>query len=301
MQFVKRILLFLCLNILVVTTISAFLAMFHVQPYLNQYGLDMPSLAVFCLIWGMGGAFMSLLLSRATTKWFYGVQLIDEAHCSERERWLVQVVNRLCRQAGINSMPEVGIYQSQEANAFATGPSQSRALVAVSSGLFDLMNDEEIEGVLGHEITHIANGDMVTMTLVQGVINAFVMFASRIIAYAITRNEKSRSNAGYYLVSMLLQWVFLILGAILVAFYSRHRECRADDGGAKLAGRGKMIHALEALQRTYDQIDYKAQPAAQTMKISSQPRGIWAVFCTHPPLEERIARLRKQSGAIISS
>jgi len=298
MQIAKRIFLFLALNILVMTTLSILLAVFHVQPYLTQYGLSIPDLAAFCLIWGMGGAFISLALSRAIAKWSYGVQLIDPDNCSEKERWLVQTVHSLCERAGINTMPEIGIYQSEEANAFATGPTKSRALVAVSSNLFNLMNGEEIEGVLGHEISHVANGDMVTMTLLQGVVNAFVMFASRIIAYAITRGDSKsdRSGMAFYLVSMLLQIVFLILGSILVAFYTRGRECKADDGGAQLAGKNKMIAALEALQRTYPALDVRAQPAAQTMKISCQPTGIWRLFSTHPPLAERIARLRNQLG-----
>lgn len=300
MQFAKRIFLFLALNVLVVTTISIILSLLHVQPYLNEYGLSIPDLAVFCLVWGMGGAFISLFMSRAIAKWSYGVQLIDPNNCSSKERWLVETVQKLCRQAGIETMPEIGIYISDEANAFATGPTKSRALVAVSSGLFELMNSDEIEGVLGHEISHITNGDMVTMTLLQGVVNAFVMFLSRIIAFTLTRdrdsNSRSDNSTAFYLVSMVLQTVFLILGSILIAFYNRKRECGADDGGAHLAGKNKMIAALEALQRTYDVVDSRAQPAAQTMKISSKPHGIWMLFATHPPLEERIARLRNQVG-----
>ncbi len=297
MQIAKRILLFLGLNILVVTSISILLAVFHVQPYLTSYGLDIPSLAVFCLIWGMSGSLISLALSRVMAKWSYGVQLINPANCSQKEAWLIQTVNRLSEEAGINTMPEIGIYESSEANAFATGPTKNRALVAVSSGLFNLMNGDEIEGVLGHEISHVVNGDMVTMTLLTGVVNAFVMFASRLIAYVVTRDSKSRDNSlAYFGISMVLQIVFMMLGSILIAFYTRHRECRADDGGARLAGRNKMIDALEALQRTYPEIDTRAQPAAQTMKISCQPQGIWKLFATHPPLSERIARLRNELG-----
>jgi heat shock protein HtpX len=297
MQFAKRILLFLVVNILVVTAISVLLSIFNVQPYLNQYGLNMGSLAVFCLIWGMAGSFISLLMSRAMAKWMYGVQVIDPANCSSEEQQILQTVYGICKRAGLTTMPEVGIYQSNEANAFATGPSASRALVAISSGLFSTMNSDEIEGVLGHEVTHITNGDMVTMTLLQGVVNAFVMFISRVIAFALTRSSsggRERSGASFYLITMLLQSVLMILGAIVVASYSRRRECSADDGGARLAGRDKMIHALQALQRTYDRIDMHAQPEAQTLKISSAPMGIWALFSTHPPLEERIARLRNQ-------
>jgi heat shock protein HtpX len=297
MQLAKRIFLSVFLNILVVAAISILLSVFNVQPYLSQYGLNLPTLVIYCLIWGMAGSLISLAMSRATAKSVYGVQLIEPTNCSARERWLVQMVERLCRQAGIKTMPEIGIYESNEANAFATGPSESRALVAVSSGLFNLMNEDEIEGVLGHEITHITNGDMVTMTLLQGVINAFVMFAARIIALIVTRrgrDDDSRGNFSFYIVTDILQSVLLFLGGIVVATYSRHRECKADDGGAKLAGRGKMIDALEALKRTFDQLDSRAQPEAQTMKISCEPQGIWKLFSTHPPLDERIARLRAE-------
>ncbi len=254
MQLGKRILLFLALNIIVVTTISVILAVLHVQPYLTQYGLNIPSLAIFCLIWGFAGSFISLAMSRAVAKWSYGVQLIDPNNCSPKERWLVDLVRRLCSKAGIDTLPEIGIYQSEEANAFATGPSKSRALVAVSSGILNLMNADELEGVLGHEISHVANGDMVTMTLLQGVVNAFVMFASRLIAYAVTRGDSKsdRNDWAFYLVSMLLQVVFMFFGYLLIVFYNRKRECKADDGGAQLAGKNKMIGALEALRRTSD-------------------------------------------------
>ncbi len=296
MGLVKRIFLFVGINILVVTTISALLAVLHVQPYLTEYGLSIPDLAVFCLIYGMAGSLISLALSRAIAKWVYGVKLINPSSCTAKEKWLVDTVNNLSRRSGLPAMPEVGIYQSDEANAFATGPTKSRALVAVSSGLFDLMSNDEIEGVIGHEISHVANGDMVTMTLVQGIINAFVIFASRVIAYVLTRNSKN-NDGGYYLISMVLQTILLILAAIPIAYYSRARELKADDGGAKLAGREKMAEALEALQRTVDRVDSHAQPAAQAMKISSKPSGIWQLWSTHPPLEERIARLRNKRSA----
>lgn len=289
----KRILLYLGLNILIVMTISLLLAVFHVQPYLTRYGLSVPDLAIFSLVWGMSAALIQLGLSRAMAKWVYGVKLIDTGHCSQQERELVDMVHDLCRRAGLSVMPEVGIYQSSEANAFATGPTRSRALVAVSSGLFKLMDQDEMRGVLGHEISHVTNGDMVTMTLLTGVVNAFVMFLSRLIAYAMARGSRN-SQGTYILVQMLLQFVFLILGSMLIAAYSRHRECRADDGGAHLAGREKMIKALEALQRTYDRVDVGSQPALQAMKMSCKPQGIFRLFSTHPPLEDRIARLKQE-------
>ncbi|MBI4533235.1 MAG: protease HtpX [Candidatus Melainabacteria bacterium] len=291
MSIAKRIFLFIGLNILIITTISVLLAVFNVQPYLTQYGLDYVNLAIFCLIWGMGGAFISLALSRAIAKWSYGITLINPATSSAAERQLIEMVHGLCRKAGLEVMPEIGIYQSDEVNAFATGPTKSRALVAVSSGLLNNMTGDEIEGVLGHEVSHITNGDMVTMTLLQGVVNAFVMFLSRVIAYVVTRGDKD-SRGVYWIVTFVLQTVFLILGSMLIALYSRHRETRADEASAQLGGREKMIRALEALKRTQERLDPRAQPAMQTLKISTEPKGIWRFFATHPPLDERIAHLR---------
>jgi len=194
-------------------------------------------------------------------------------------------------------MPEVGIYDSPEVNAFATGPTKNRALVAVSSGLLNRMGRDQVEGGLGHEVAHVANGDMVTMTLIQGVVNAFVMFLARAIAFAVAqgmrRDDEGRSfsHGTYYIVQFVLEIVFMILGSILVAFVSRWREFRADHGGARLAGREKMIAALEALRRNYELIDPQAQPAVQSLKISGRG-GFLKLFSTHPPVEERIAALR---------
>ncbi len=291
MSFGKRILLFLGLNILIAITFTVLLSIFRVEPYISQYGLNITQLAVFSLIWGMTVALINLALSRAVAKMMYGVKLIDTAKCSDRERWLVLTVQNLVRKAGLKDMPEVGVYQSEEANAFATGPTKSRSLIAVSSGLLTLMNNEEVEGTLGHEISHIANGDMVTMSLLQGVVNAFVFFIARVITYVILRNSRE-SWLVNTIVMIGLQFVLMLLGAILVSVYSRRRECDADDGGVRLAGREAMIKSLEALQRTYERVDPRAQPALQNLKISSQPQGIWKLFATHPPLDERIARLK---------
>src|SRR5262249_22027629 len=185
---------------------------------------------------------------------------------------------------------------SAELNAFATGPSKSRALVAVSTGLLQRMRTDEMRGALGHEISHVANGDMVTMALLQGIMNAFVMFLSRVIAYAVTIGRDRQSSLGslaYFLVRFVLEIVLMFLGSIVIAWFSRLREYRADAGGAKLASKEEMIGALEVLRRTLDGVD-TSQPALATMKISSKPSGIWKLWSTHPPLEERIARL--QSG-----
>lgn len=299
MAWAKRIFLFLAVNILVMFTVSILLNVLGVQPYLTSYGLNYQSLLAFCFIWGMGGAFISLALSRVMAKWMMGVKVIDPNERNPDLQALVQRVHQLAKAAGLGTMPQVGIYESPEVNAFATGPTKSRSLVAVSTGLLHRMNRNEADGVLGHEVAHIANGDMVTMTLVQGVVNAFAMFLARVIAFAISQMGRSEDERGgafsggtYFLVQFALEMVFLTLGSLVVAWFSRLREYRADKGGARLAGRDKMIAALEALRRNYELIDTQAQPAAQTLKISNRGSGIFRFFSTHPPLEDRIARLR---------
>lgn len=297
MTWLKRIGLFLMVNFLVVMTISVILNVLGVRPYITAYGLDYESLMIFCLIWGMGGAFISLAMSRMMAKWMMGVRLINANTQDAELRDVVQMVNELARAARLPAMPEVGVYDSPEVNAFATGPSKSRSLVAVSTGLLERMPREQVRGVLGHEVAHIANGDMVTMTLIQGVVNAFVMFLARVIAFALTMSrdgdERQGPSASYYIVQFVLEMVFMVLGSMVVAWFSRYREYRADAGGARLAGRDSMIQALEGLRRTFDDVDPNAQPAVQALKISSRPGGILRLFSTHPPLEDRIERLRR--------
>jgi heat shock protein HtpX len=301
MAWLKRIGLFLAVNILVMITISLILNVLGVKPYLSAQGIDYESLLVFCLVWGMGGAFISLGLSRIMAKWMMGVKVIPADTRDPELRQLMQTVHELARAARLPAMPEVGVYESVEVNAFATGPTKSRSLVAVSTGLLHRMGPAEVKGVLGHEVAHIANGDMVTMTLIQGVVNAFVMFLARAIAFAITMagnkdgEERSGPGMSYYLVQFGLEIAFMILGSIVVAWFSRYREYRADAGGAKLAGRASMISALEGLQRTFDAVDPNAQPAVAALKISSRPGGIMRLFSTHPPLEERIERLKRNA------
>jgi heat shock protein HtpX len=297
----KRIVLFLALNFVIVMTISLIMRVFGVQPYITAYGINYQSLLIFCFIWGMGGALISLALSRVMAKWMMGVQVIDPQTRDSYLQDVVQMVHQLCRSAGITKMPQVGIYDSPEVNAFATGPTKNRSLVAISTGLLNRMSRDQVEGVLGHEVTHISNGDMVAMTLIQGVVNAFVMFAARAIAFAIAQSGRSDdrdrgfSPMMYWVLTMVLEIVFMILGSIVVASFSRWREYRADKGGARLAGREKMISALQALQRTYEYVDPNTQPAVATLKISSRPMGIWKLFSSHPPLSDRIARL--EAGA----
>ncbi|MFZ3231413.1 MAG: protease HtpX [Pseudobdellovibrio sp.] len=298
MAMFKRIGLFIAVNALVIVTLSIVLNVLGVKPYITAYGLDYQSLMMFCLVWGMGGAFISLALSRIMAKWLMGVKVIPVETQDPELRDLIHVVYALSRAANLTTMPEVGIYESNEVNAFATGPSKARSLVAVSTGLLRRMKPEEIKGVIGHEVAHIANGDMVTMTLVQGVVNAFVMFLARAIAFALTMNkdegeQRSGTPMSFYITQFVLEIGFMFLGSIVVAWFSRHREYRADSGGARLAGRENMIQALEGLKRTFDDVDSSAQPAVQSMKISSRQGGIMKFFSSHPPLDERIHRLKQ--------
>ncbi|MBI3236398.1 MAG: protease HtpX, partial [Chlamydiales bacterium] len=292
MAFARRIFLFLAINALVVITLSLILSIFHIQPFLNKYGLDIPSLAIFCLIWGMGGAFISLLLSRQMAKWMLRIHLIDPRTTRSEEKTLLQTVYRLAQDAHLPEMPQVGIYESSEPNAFATGPSKRKSLVALSSGLLKRMTPQEIEGVIAHEISHIANGDMVTMTLLQGIVNAFVMFLARILAYACSGLGKSRENNSsggsyfsYVLFVLFFEVVFMVLGSIVIAYFSRLREFRADRGGADLAGKNKMIAALESLKKMQNMRDPQMQQTSlQAFKISTPEKSRWLhLFATHPP------------------
>ena len=300
-QMGKRIFLLLAVNILVMTTITVILGLLGAGGYFPQGGLS--GLAVFCLVWGFAGAFISLALSRLMAKWMMGVQVIPPNTTDPGLRELVDTVHELARRAGLPALPEVGVYDSPDVNAFATGPTKSRALVAVSTGLLRKMRSHEVAGVLGHEVAHIANGDMVTMTLIQGIINAFVLFLSRVLAFVISQALRSRDDRGsgwlQYLLVMVFQIVFSILGSVVVCWFSRMREFRADAGGVQLAGRESMVDALRGLQRLYNpQIateETQRSQAFQSLKISGSSRGLMALFATHPPIEQRIGRL--QSGA----
>lgn len=291
----KRVVLFLAVNVLVVLTISVIMSVLGVRPYLSQQGIDYQSLLIFCLIWGMGGSFISLGLSRIMAKRMMGVQVLSPDSREPHEQELLNTVRRLAQGAGI-PMPEVGVYESDDLNAFATGPSKSRSLVAVSSGLLHRMDRNQVDGVLGHEISHIANGDMVTMTLLQGVVNAFVMFLARVIAWGVAQATRRDDDEGisygiFYAVQFVLEIVFMVLGSMVVAAFSRYREFRADAGGASLAGRESMIQALQALQRN-TQIEQDEAPASIAAFRIYNGQGIARFFASHPPLEERISRLR---------
>lgn len=295
----KRIFLFMAVNILVVATISMLMSLLGISSGMGPVGVQYAPLLGFCFLWGMVGSLISLMLSRKMAKWMMGVQLVT---VEGPHKNLVETIYRLSRRAGLTEMPEVGIYQSEVLNAFATGPTRNRSLVAVSSGLMASMNEREIEGVLAHEVAHIANGDMVTMALVQGVVNAFVMFFSRIAAFAISqamRNSDDRESRPNPFVQMMLVFVldiiFGILAAPIVAWFSRYREYRADRGGADLAGKDKMIAALEALSRSYPQLEMATEevnPNFKSMQISSK-NSLFALFSSHPPLSERISILKR--------
>jgi heat shock protein HtpX len=292
MAFAKRMFFFFLTNALVMVSISLFLNF-----VLPMFGIRLdPSsllgLLAMCFVWGFAGSIISLLMSKTMVKMSMGVKVIDPVNSSGQERSLLNMVYRISERAGLPKMPEVGIYESQDINAFATGRSRSSSLVAVSTGLLTRMNENEVEGVIGHEIAHVANGDMVTMTLIQGVVNSFAMFFSRIVSRIVASSfdEKSR-----YMVQMVLTIVldiaFSVLGSFVVAYFSRIREFRADAGGAKYAGREKMIAGLQKLRATFDQLEPDTTSSA-TLKISSRPAGIMALMSTHPPLEERIRRLQ---------
>jgi heat shock protein HtpX len=288
----KRILLFVATNLAIMFTLTIILGILGIGGYVGPGGqLNYVSLMVFCLVWGMVGSFISLLLSRWMAKNAMGVQLVDGRTGREELDWLYATVHQLTDRAGL-PMPEVGIYESPEVNAFATGASKSRSLVAVSTGLLRTMRRDEVEGVLAHEVSHIGNGDMVTLTLIQGVINAFVMFFARVIAN-IVRNAMDSRMAGLvsFIVLIVLQIALGILGSMIVAWFSRAREFRADAGAATLAGKGKMISALERLQQNTQMIETD-HPALATMKIAGA-RGWMSLLSTHPPLEARIAALRE--------
>jgi heat shock protein HtpX len=295
----KRVFLFLLTNFLVIATISVLLRVLGVQPFLTAQGLDYWQLMVFCLVWGMGGAFISLLLSRWMAKRAMGVQVLDPNSTDPGAQKLLQTIARLAQGANI-PMPEVGVYDSPDINAFATGPSKKRSLVAVSTGLLSKMDREEVEGVLGHEIAHIANGDMVTMTLIQGVVNAFVMFLARVIAFALAQALRRDDSEGistglFFVTTFVLEMVFMVLGSIVVFWFSRQREFRADAGGASLAGRGAMVRALQRLQAESERVQPQTAPSVATLAISGRA-GFARLFSTHPSLEERIQRLQSATA-----
>ncbi|PYZ91704.1 protease HtpX [Salipaludibacillus keqinensis] len=302
----KRFMLFILTNILVMTTIVIVWSLItrftdisgSFEDGSGGLGINYVSLMVFSLLVGFIGSFFSLAISRWVAKKMMKVKVLDpDGQLSRREQAVVEKVHRLSRAAGLAHMPEVGIYQSPEVNAFATGPSKKRSLVAVSAGLLDNMDDNAVEGVIAHEVAHVANGDMVTMTLLQGVVNTFVVFFSRIAAILVSRLVRSEMQFIVRFAAIIIfQILFSILGSMVVMAYSRYREFHADRGGADLAGRDKMAHALRSLKAHVDRATVKDRTddsAIQTMKISGKG-GMSKLFSSHPDLDERIARLEQR-------
>ena len=291
----KRIFLFILTNLAVILVLSVVLNLLGVDRVLDAQGidLDLTNLLVFAAVFGFGGAFISLAMSKWTAKRMTGAQVIATPRTSE-EVWLVQTVKRHADRAGIG-MPEVAVYEAPDPNAFATGMRRNSALVAVSTGLLRLMNRDQVEAVLAHEISHVANGDMVTLTLVQGVVNTFVIFFSRVVGHFVDRvvfkTERGHGPA-FLITTIVAQIVFGILASIIVMWFSRQREFKADAGSAALAGREKMIGALRQLQRTVQLPHLPDQMAA--FGISGAPgEGLKRLFMTHPPLQERIEALSR--------
>ncbi len=291
----KRIFLFLVTNMAILVVISITLRLLGVDRIMNQSGgLNFNALLVMSMVMGFAGSLISLFMSKWMAKRSVGAQVI-EAPSNATEQWLFNTVKRQAEQAGIG-MPEVAIYDSPEINAFATGWNRNNALVAVSTGLMNQMTQDEAEAVLGHEISHVANGDMITLTLIQGVVNTFVIFFSRIVGYVVDRvilkNERGEGPA-FFIVSMIAQLVLGVLANMIVMWFSRHREFHADTGGANLAGRQKMIAALERLKLNQEQA---ALPQAVAAFGISGGGSFSRLFMTHPPLEERIEALRRAVG-----
>ena len=289
---VKRIFLFILTNILVITTISIVISVLGVGSYITETGIDLGTLLVFSAVVGFSGSLISLLMSRWMAKTMMNVRVLDpEGSLNPTERAIVEKVHRLARTAGITKMPEVGIYDSREVNAFATGPSKNRSLVAVSTGLLYEMDENAVDGVLAHEVAHIANGDMVTMTLLQGVVNTFVVFLARVAAWAASRFVKEEmAPIVHFIAVIVFQIAFSILGSLVVFAFSRYREFHADRGGADLVGKDKMIHALKMLKAYTNRIQTENQASVATLKVSGK-RGASLLFSTHPDLDDRIQRL----------
>jgi len=288
----KRIVLFLATNLAIVLVLSISMRLLGVEPYLNAQGLNLSSLLVFAAVMGFGGAFISLAISKWMAKKSVGAQVIT-APRTPTEQWLVQTVARQAEAAGIK-MPEVAIWESPDVNAFATGMSKNRSLIAVSTGLLQKMTREEAEAVLGHEMAHVANGDMVTLALIQGVVNTFVLFLSRVIGHTVDRvifRTENGHGPAFWVTVIIADLVLGILASIIVMWFSRQREFRADTGGARLAGRGAMIAALERLASLHPQ-PLPDKMAAFGIAGGGVPGGIKRLFMTHPPLAERIAALR---------
>ena len=288
----KRILLFVVTNLAVMLVLGIAASLLGVNRFLTSNGLNLGMLLGFSLLMGFGGAIISLLMSKPIAKWSTGAKVINDS-ADPTHRWIVGTVEGFAKKSGIG-MPEVAIYEG-EANAFATGAFKNSALVAVSTGLLHSMNREEVEAVIAHEVAHVANGDMVTMTLIQGVMNTFVVFLSRVIGYfvdkVVLKNERDGAGIGYYITTIVLDIVLGVLAAIIVAWFSRVREYRADSGAAALMGRKQPM--INALARLGGMDPGQLPQSVAAMGISSRPNGLMALFSSHPPIEDRIRALQQ--------
>jgi heat shock protein HtpX len=292
----KRIFLFLATNLAVMLVLSVAVRVLGLDQYLHAQGGNLGGLLAFAAVFGFGGAFISLAMSKWIAKRSMGVRIIEQP-TNATEQWLVATVRAHAEQAGIR-MPEVGIFDSPQPNAFATGARRNAALVAVSTGLLRHMRQNEVDAVLGHEIAHVANGDMVTLTLIQGVVNTFVIFLARIIGNLVDRavfNNREGRGPAYFVSVIVAELVLGVLASAIVMWFSRYREFRADAGGARLAGRQNMIAALERLQQAADE-PLPAQMRAFGIK-GGKAAGLARLFTSHPPLQDRIAALRSAQGA----
>ncbi len=290
----KRVLLFVGTNLAILVVLGLVVSVLGVGRFLGPDGIDLGALLVFAAIFGMGGSFISLAISKWVAKRSVGAQVIEQPR-SAAEQWLVETVRTQAQRAGI-AMPEVAIYRSPEPNAFATGPSRNNSLVAVSTGLLESMSRDEVEAVLAHEVSHVANGDMVTMALIQGVLNTFVIFIAKVVGYLVDRALQGNNSQyhgpgiGYWVTSIVAEIVLGILASVIIMWFSRQREFRADSGGASLAGREKMVAALERLRSAHEPSHLPDQMAA--FGIKGGGGTLARLFMSHPPLEERIAALR---------
>lgn len=297
MAFLKRILLLFFVNLCVVLTVSLVTGWLGLDVYMTSHGMNYQHLAVFCLIWGMASALISLALSRKMAQWMMGVHIINPLQATNAEKKLLSDVHYLARRAGMSDMPQVGIFHSSSPNAFATGPTAKRSLVAVSDSLLSALSEDEVQAVLGHEITHITNGDMITMTVLQGLINGFVMFLARAAAFICSRalssgrsrNSRDASPFVYYGLVFLFEILFMMIGMLIIAAFSRRREYRADAGGAGLTSRLAMVGALKALDSHAQAV--RASGGYETLQIQGKRSRWLSLLATHPPLEDRIAHL----------
>ena len=296
----KRILLLVATNVAVLIVLSVVMRLLGLESILNDQGtaLDLQALLVFSAVIGFAGSFISLAISKWMAKRSTGAHVIDTPR-NATERWLFETVERQARAAGIKC-PEVAVYDSPDVNAFATGPSRNNSLVAVSTGLLNSMDKASVEAVLGHEVSHVANGDMVTLTLIQGIVNTFVIFLSRVVGFVVDRvlfKTERGYGPGFFIASLVAQLVLGVLASTIVMWFSRQREFRADEGGAKLAGRTNMISALRNLQRMHQPHDLPESIEAFGISGRQDKLGIKRLFMSHPPLEERIAALQKATIA----